>query len=195
VAATLRRYHAEWQAALTRRDYARTRTILGDALTALSAPTSTLLDAETRALHELLALDRRLHAVADGEAPARWPVAKWAFAVAPLRRFRRSWKRALDAADYGEAARVLGRCLDLLSRQMARKTRSRQSLVARLRRLQRTPLRFSPEPARCALCGGDRRPGVDSGRLFVCTECVEMASEILAAESRPEALRDGRARP
>jgi hypothetical protein len=184
VAATLRRYHAEWQAALARRDYARTRTILGDALTAVSTQANAQLDSETRALHELLALDRRLQGIADGEAPARLPLVKHAFAIAPTRRFRGPWERAIDAADYVGASRVLRRCLAILSRRMAEQTRTQQLLIARLKRLQRTPLRFSHEPARCALCGGDRLPGVDSGRLFVCRECVQKASEILADAGR-----------
>jgi hypothetical protein len=60
MAATLRRYRAEWQAALARRDYAATRTILAAAVSAVSKEASADLDTETRALHELLALDRRL---------------------------------------------------------------------------------------------------------------------------------------
>ncbi len=190
VASTLRRYHAEWQAALARRDYAKTRAILGEAMAAVSAQSSARLDAETRALHELLALERRLQGMADGDAPPRLPAVKHAFAAAPTRRFSGPWQRALAASDYVGAARVLRRCLAILSRRMADETRSQQALIARLQRLQRTPLQFRAAPARCALCGGDRESGVDSGRLFVCAECVRKAAEILA-----DAGRDREERP
>ena len=184
MASTLRQYHAEWQAALARRDYARTRAILGEAMAAVSAQSSARLEVETRALHELLALERRLQVVADGDAPARLPAVTHAFAAASTRRFRGPWERALAAADHAGAARVLRRGLAVLSRRMADETRSQQALIARLQRLQRTPLKLHPAPARCALCGGDREPGVDSGRLFVCAECVRNAAEILAAAGR-----------
>jgi hypothetical protein len=189
VASTLRQYRAEWQAALARRDYARTRSILGEAMSAVSAQSSARLDAETRALNELLALERRLQRIVDGDAPARLPAVKHAFAAPPTRRFRGPWERALAAADAAGAARVVRRCLAALSRRMAAQTRSQQALIARLERLQRTPLRLHPAPARCALCGGDREPGVDSGRLFVCGECVLKAAEILAEAGRDQGKR------
>jgi hypothetical protein len=190
VASTLRHYHAEWQAALARRDYARTRSILGEAMAAVSAQSSARLEAETRALNELLALERRLQRIVEGDAPARLPAVKHAFAAPSTRRFLRAWERTLAAADAAGAALVVRRCLAALSRRMAAQTRSQQALIARLQRLQRTPLRFRAAPARCALCGGDREPGIDSGRLFVCAECVRKAAEILA-----EAGRDRRVRP
>jgi hypothetical protein len=69
---------------------------------------------------------------------------------------------------------------------MAKQTRSQQVLIARLRRLQRTPLEFSLVPARCAFCGGTTQPGIDSGRLFVCTECIQQAYGILGDVGRPQ---------
>jgi hypothetical protein len=189
IAATLRRYRAEWQAALARRDYATTRTILDAAVSAVSKEASAELDTETRALHELLALDRRLEDVANGSVPARLPPATHAFATATTRRFRRPWDRALDAADHVGALKVLRRAIDALSRQMAKQARAQHTLIARLRRLQRTPLEFSPVPARCALCGGTTQPGIDSGRLFVCRECIQQAHGILEDVSRPEGAR------
>jgi hypothetical protein len=184
MAATLRRYRAEWQEALARRDYAATRTILDAAVSAVSKEASADLDTETRALHELLALDRRLEDVANRAVPPRLPPASHAFATATTRRFRRPWDRALDGADHVGARKVLRRAIDALSRQMAKQARSQHALVARLRRLQRTPLEFSPVPARCALCGGTTQPGIDSGRLFVCTECIRQAHAILADGGR-----------
>jgi hypothetical protein len=189
MAATLRRYRSEWQAALARRDYAATRTILDAAVSAVSKEASAGLDTETRALHELLALDRRLEDVANKAIPPRLPPTSHAFATATTRRFRQPWDRAVDGADHAGAHKVLRRAIDALSRQMAKQARSQHALVARLRRLQRTPLEFSPVPARCALCGGTTQPGIDSGRLFVCTECIQQAHDILEDRRRPEGAR------
>lgn len=180
LAAALRRYRAEWKAALARRDYPATRTILGTALSAVAEAASGELEAETRALHELLALDRRLQDIADGEGRLRMPAPGLAFATPVTRRFGASWDRAMGGADYPGASRVLRQAIAALSRRMARRTRAQQSLIDRLRRLQRTPLELQSMPARCALCGGTDHPGVDSGRLFICSECVQKASEILA---------------
>lgn len=189
MAATLRRYRSEWQAALARRDYAATRTILDAAVSAVSKEASADLDTETRALHELLALDRRLEDVANRAVPPKLPPASHAFATATTRRFRRPWDRAMDGADHVGARKILRRAIDALSRQMAKQARSQHALVARLRRLQRTPLEFSPVPARCALCGGTTQPGIDSGRLFVCTECIQQAHDILEDRRRPDGAR------
>ena len=189
IAATLRRYRAEWQAALARRDYATTRTILNAAASAVSKEASAALEAETRALHELLALDRRLEDIAKRAVPARLPTASHAFATSATRRFRGPWDRAMEAALHVSALKVVRRAIEALSREMAKQARSQQVLIARLRRLQRTPLEFSPVPARCALCGGTTQPGIDSGRLFVCTECVQQAHNILADVSRHEGAR------
>jgi hypothetical protein len=185
-AATLRRYRAEWQAALARRDYATTRTILGAAVAAVSKEASADLDTETRALHELLALDRRLEDVADSVVPPRLPSVSHAFETVATRRFRRPWEQALEGADYNGALKVLRRAIGALSRRMAKQARSQQVLIARLRRLQRTPLEFSFVPARCAFCGGTTQPGIDSGRLFVCTECIHQAYSILGDVGRPQ---------
>src|SRR6267142_4422240 len=144
MAATLRRYRAEWQAALARRDDARTRTILDAAVRAVSQESSAALDTETRALHELLALDRRLEDVTSRAVPARLPPAHYAFATVATRRFRRSWDRAMEGADHVGALKVLRRAIEALSRQMAKQARAQNVLMARLRRLQRTPLEFSP---------------------------------------------------
>jgi len=185
IAATLRRYRAEWQAALARRDYATTRTILDAAVSAVSKEASADLDAETRALHELLALERRLEDVASRVIPAKLPPANDAFKTASTKRFRGPWDRALNAGDHAAALKVIRQAIGALSRHMAKQARAQHMLVARLRRLQRTPLEFSPTPARCALCGGTTRPGIDSGRLFVCTECVRQAHDILADVVKP----------
>jgi hypothetical protein len=195
MAATLRRYRAEWQAALARRDYATTRTILDAAVSAVSKEASAELDTETRALHELLALDRRLEDVANQAVPARLPTANHAFATVATRRFRQPWDRAIGAADHAGALKVLRRALEALSRQMAKQARSQNVLIARLRRLQRTPLEFSPIPARCALCGGTTQPGIDSGRLFVCTECIQQAHSILGDVGAPQGGRANNRRP
>jgi hypothetical protein len=189
MAATLRRYRAEWQAALARRDYATTRAFLGAAVCAVANEASTQLEAETRALHELLALDRRLEDVVDREQPARLPLASHAFAITETKRFRRPWDQAIDGADYVGASKVLRRAIAALSSRMARQARSQQVLIARLKRLQRTPLEFSPVPARCALCGGTTQPGIDSGRLFICTECIHQAHGILGDIDRREGGR------
>jgi hypothetical protein len=181
--ATLRRYRAEWQAALKRRDYVKTRKILGAALSVVSSEASEGLDRETRALQELLALDRRIQAITDGEAPARLPPARLAFSVPPTCGFRDPWHAAIEAADHHRAARVLAEAIAALSRQLVKRTRSQQALITRLRRLQRKPLVFNPVPGRCAFCGGTTHPGVDTGRIFMCRECVRMAYEILAEES------------
>jgi hypothetical protein len=180
IAATLRRYRAEWQAALARRDYAKTRAILDAAVSAVAKEASADLDAETRALHELLALERRLEDVASRAIPAKLPAATDAFKTATTRRFRGPWDRSLKAADPAAALKVVRQAIGALSRHMAKQARAQQMLIARLRRLQRTPLEYSPTPARCALCGGTTRPGIDTGRLFVCTECVRQAHDILA---------------
>src|SRR5437867_5649576 len=180
MAATLRRYRAEWQSALARRDYASTRTILGAALSAVSGEASAELDTETRALHRLLALDRRVQDIADGGAPARVPPIGQAFAIPSTKRFRGSWDRAVEEADYVGASKVLRQAISALSRRVVQRTRAQQAVISRLRTLQRTPLEFSPAPARCAFCGGTNHPGVDSGRLFICAECIEKACEILA---------------
>jgi hypothetical protein len=190
MAAILRRYRAEWRAALARRDYATTRTILGAAVSAVSQEASAALDTETRALHELLALDRRLQDVADGHVPPRLPPVRHAFAIPSTKRFRQPWDRALVAADHVGASKVLRRAIAILSRQMAKQARSQQALIGRLRRLQRAPLEFSPVPARCAFCGGVDQPGVDSGRLFICTECVQQAHGILGEVGKRRGRRD-----
>jgi len=174
-----------WHAALARRDYATTRTILDAAVSAVSKEASADLDAETRALHELLALERRLEDVASRVIPARLPPANDAFKTASTKRFRGPWDRALNAGDHAAALKVIRQAIGALSRHMAKQARAQHMLVARLRRLQRTPLEFSPTPARCALCGGTTRPGIDSGRLFVCTECVRQAHDILADVVKP----------
>jgi hypothetical protein len=173
IAATLRRYRAEWQAALARRDYATTRTILGAALSAVSEEASANLNAETRALNELLALGRRVQDIADGEAPVRFPPSRQAFATPSTRRFRRLWDRAIEGKNHVVASKVLQRAIAALSGQIATRARSQQVLIDRLRRLQRTPLQFSLAPARCAFCGGAQQPGVDSGGLFICMECIQ----------------------
>lgn len=180
MAATLRRYRAEWRAALARRDYATTRTILDAAVYAVSKEASADLDGETRALHELLALERRLEDVASRAIPAKLPPANDAFKTATTRRFRAPWDRAMNAAKHAAALKVIRQAIGALSRHMAREARAQHMLIARLRRLQRTPLEYSPTPSRCALCGGTTRPGIDSGRLFVCTECVRQAHDIVA---------------
>jgi hypothetical protein len=180
MAEALRRYRAEWKAALARRDYTKTRAILRTALSAVSKDAGSELDIDTRALHELLALERRLQSITDGEAPARIPPARHAFGLPSTRRFRGPWDRAIGEANHAVASKVLRRAIAALSRRMARRTRAQQTLINRLRRLQRTPLEFSPVPARCAFCGGTDDPGIDSGRLFVCTDCIQQAYEILA---------------
>jgi hypothetical protein len=173
-AATLRRYRAEWRAALARRDYATTRRIIGTAL-------------DVRALHGLLALERRLQEVADGHLHGRLPPAGHAFAVPSTKRFGRPWSQAVEAADHAAASKVLRAAIAAISRRLATHTRSQEALINQLRRLQRAPLAFSSAPARCALCGGADHPGVDSGTLFICAECIQKASEILA-----EATASGR---
>jgi hypothetical protein len=187
-AATLRRYRAEWQAALARRDYARTRAILGTALDAVSKEASAELETEVRALHGLLALERRLLDIADGEVPARLPRAVHAFAVPSTKRFRGPWDLAVERADYLTASKVLREAIAAISRRMASQIRSQQALISQLRKLQRAPLKFS-EPARCALCGGADHPGIDSGTLFICAECIEKATEILAETAAPHDAR------
>jgi len=189
MAATLRRYRAEWQAALARRDYAATRAILGAALSAVSKEASADLDVETRALNQLLALDRRLQDIVDGEAPLRFPPVSQAFAAPSTRRFRQPWERAIDCEDHAVAATVVRRAIAAISRQMAKRARSQQVLIDRLRRLQRTPLQFSPGAARCAFCGGTQQAGIDSGRLFMCTECIQQAYDILADTRRHNGAR------
>jgi Arc/MetJ-type ribon-helix-helix transcriptional regulator len=183
-AAALRQYRAEWKAAWARRDYAKTRTILAAAMATLSRETTDELDLETRALHELLALDRRLESIATGEGPSQLPPARQAFEAPSTRGFRDQWQRAVDRADYGSASSVVREAIASVSRQLARRTRSQQALIERLRRLQRRPLEFRSVPMRCALCGGTEQPGVDSGRLFICTDCVLKANEILAEHAR-----------
>lgn len=188
-AATLRRYRTEWQAALAERDFAKTRTILGAALSAVAREATGDLDKETHALHELLALDRRIEAIVEDEAPARLPPARRAFALPSTKPFRESWHRAIDAADYRAASTVLRGAIVALSAQLANRARSQQTLISRLKRLQRTPLEFAPAASRCSFCGGTSHPGVDSGRLFICTDCIQKAGEILAERSRREAPR------
>ncbi|HEV7501657.1 MAG TPA: hypothetical protein VGQ33_16695 [Vicinamibacteria bacterium] len=194
MAATLRRYRAEWRAALARRDYAATRSILGDALSAVSADTRAALAAETRALNELLALDRRLQDLRDGGARGRIPAARHAFAIPLTQPFGEAWQSAIDQNDHAVASRALGQAIAAVSRRMARKARSQQALIGRLRRLQRTPLEFSAGPARCAFCGGTDQPGIDSGRLFLCADCVRKASEILAEAGAPRDRAASRSR-
>jgi hypothetical protein len=179
-AATLRRYRAEWQAALARRDYAATRTILGAALDAVSKEASASIESEVRALHALLALERRLQDIADGQVRARLPPDDHAFAVPSTRSFRGPWVRAIEGADYVAASKVVRGAIAAISRRMASHARSQQALINQLRRLQRAPLRFSSAPARCALCGGADHPGIDSGTLFICADCIQKAAEILA---------------
>ena len=178
-AAALRRYRAEWRAAIARRDYAATRSILGAALSAVSEEGRADLDVETQALNELLALERRLQDIIAGEVRARVPPVRQAFAVPSTRRFRGTWDRAIAGVDYEGAARILRQAIAALSRRIAKRANARQALVKRLKRLQRAPLEFNPTPTRCAFCGGTNHPGVDSGKLFVCTECIEKACEIL----------------
>ena len=187
-AATLRRYRAEWQAALARRDYAATRAILGTALDVVSKEASAKLETEVRALHDLLALERRLQAIADG-VRARFPAPGPAFAVPSTKRFRGPWGRAIEGADYVAASKVLRGAIAAISRRMASQSRSQQALITQLRRLQRAPLKFSAVPARCALCGGADHPGIDSGTLFICAECIQKASEILAETAGPHDTR------
>jgi hypothetical protein len=179
-AATLRRYRAEWRGALARRDYAATRTILGTALDAVSQEASARLAIDVRALHGLLALERRLQDISEGEAPARFPPAVHAFSVPATKRFREPWGRAVEETDYVTASKVLRSALAAISRRMAGHTRSQQALIGQLRRLQRAPLKLSSAPARCALCGCVDHRGIDSGTLFVCAQCIQRASEILA---------------
>lgn len=188
-AATLRRYRAEWRAALARRDYATTRNILGTALDVVSREASASLDTDVRALHGLLALERRLQDASVGEAPARFPAAVHAFSVPATKKFLGPWERAVDEQDYVAASNVLRGAIAAISRRMAGHTRSQQAVIDQLRRLQRAPLRFSPVPARCALCGGADRPGIDSGTLFICAECIQKASEILAEAAGPGGAR------
>lgn len=183
-ATALRRYRVEWKAALARRDYAKTRTILAAAMATLSRESRDELEVETRALHELLALDRRLESIVAGEAPRQVPSAQDAFDARSTSRFRDDWQRAVAAADLGNASKVVREAIASVSRQLARMTRSQHNLIERLRRLQRTPLEFRSAPMRCALCGGTKQPGVDSGRLFICTDCVLKANEILDEHAR-----------
>ena len=182
-AAALRRYRAEWRAALARRDYAATRSVITTALDAVSKEASAKAEPDVRALHGLLALERRLQDIADGQVPARLPLPGYAFGVPSTKTFGRSWARAIEAADYAGASKVLRRAIAAISRRMASHTRSQQALINQLRRLPRAPLRFISVPARCALCGGADNPGVDSGTLFICAECIQKASEILAEAS------------
>jgi hypothetical protein len=179
-AGILRRYRAEWRAALARRDYATTRSILHTALNAVSRESSAEIETDVRALHSLLALERRLQGIVEGELPVRLPPVGHAFAVPSTARFRELWDRAVEAADYVAASTVLRGAIAAISRRMASHTRSQQALIDQLRRLQRAPLKFKVVPARCALCGGSDHPGVDSGTLFICADCVQKASEILA---------------
>ena len=185
-AATLRRYRAQWRAALARRDYATTRSIISTALDTVSKAASAKLDTDVRALHGLLALERRLQDIADGEVPARLPAAGHAFAVPSTKRFHGPWGRAVEAADYVAASKVLRTAIAAISRRMASRARSQQALINQLRRLQRAPLEFSAVPARCALCGGTDHPGIDSGTLFICAECIQKAAEILAETAGPQ---------
>jgi hypothetical protein len=87
--------------------------------------------------------------------------------------------------DHLAALKVIRQAIGALSRHMAKQARAQHMLIARLRRLQRTPLEYSPTPARCALCGGTTRAGIDSGRLFVCIECVRQAHDIVADVAKP----------
>src|SRR4029079_16594518 len=144
---------------------------------------------EVRALHALLALERRLQAVADGEGPARLPPLRPALSVPAATRFRGPWGRAVEERDYIGALKVLHGAVAAISRRMASQARSQRELIHQMRRLQRAPLRFSPELARCALCGGTQHPGIDSGTLFVCADCIHKASEILAEAARQGAKR------
>jgi hypothetical protein len=169
---------------LARRDYAKTRAILAEAMSTLSRETNEELDAEARALQELLALDRRLDAIMTGEAPTQPPAARLAFGAPSTSLFRDSWQAAVDAADYSSATRVVRDAIASVSRKLVNRTRSQQALIERLKRLQRTPLEFCPVPSRCALCGDTGQPGVDSGRLFVCVQCIVKANEILAEHAR-----------
>jgi hypothetical protein len=188
-AATLRRYRAEWRAALARRDYSKTRTILVAALAAVSREAAEDVAAETAALHELLAVDRRLDAICAGEAPARLPPAKQAFAAPSTKRFHDAWLQAIDGADYILASRVVRDAIAALSRHFAKRTRSQQAVIARLKRLQHAPLEFSPAPRRCSFCRGTSQPGVDSGSLFICTDCIQKACEIVAERTSRDQAR------
>jgi len=182
-AATLRRYRAEWKAALARRDYAKTRTILDAALSAVSSESAEDLDTETGALHGLLALDRRLRAIVEGEAPARLPPAERAFSGPSTRRFLDPWLRAIAERDYVLASSVLRDAIAAASRQLSKRARSQQALISRLKRLQRTPLEYRAIPDRCACCGGTTQAGVDSGRLFMCADCIQQAHEIVTEQT------------
>ena len=101
----------------------------------------------------------------------------------------------MEGADHVGALKVLRQAIGALSRQMAKQARSQNVLIARLRRLQRTPLEFTPVPARCALCGCTTQPGIDSGRLFVCTQCIQQAHSILEDVSAPQGVRVSNRRP
>ena len=148
-------------------------------MAAVSKEASADLDIETRALHQLLALDRCVQGIRDGEAPRRTPTAKSAFAVASTRRFRGPWERAVLAVDYIGAADILRRAIAALSRRIAKRTRTQQALINRLQRLQRKPFEFSAAPSRCAFCSATNQAGIDSGLLFICAECVQQAYEIV----------------
>jgi hypothetical protein len=182
-AARLRRYRSEWQAALKRRDFIKTRKLAGAALSAVASQNSQDLARETQALHELLALDRRLQAIANGEAPARLPSARAAFTLPSTRELGLRWQSAVDAADFAQASRVVSGAVAALSRQLLERSRSQQALIRRLKHLQRKPLSFNPVPNRCAFCGGSDQTGVDSGSLFMCETCVRMAFALLAEEA------------
>jgi hypothetical protein len=157
---------------------------VGAALAAVSKEAGAELDTQTRALHELLALDRRLEDVVARDVPARLPPARHAFGIPATKRFRGPWDQAIERRNHVGASRILRRAIASLYRQMAKQTRSQQLLIERLRRRLRTPLEFSPDPARCAFCGGTNQPGIDSGTLFMCTECVLQAYAILGDVSR-----------
>jgi hypothetical protein len=189
MAVTLRRYRAEWRAALARRDYQATRAILGAAVSAVSREAAGSLDTETRALHELLALERRLQAIADGDAPLRLPAAGHAFGVPSTARLRRPWDQAVQGDNRAVAFKVLRQAIAALSRRMAQRARAQQALIARLQRLQRAPLQLGLAPARCAFCGGTELPGIDSGRLFMCADCVQQAHDLLADTRPPKGPR------
>jgi hypothetical protein len=171
-AATLRRYRAEWQAALAQRDYAKTRRILGVALSTISTDTLRDLDYDTRSLNALLALDRRLESIREGEAPMRMAFATEAFAASATTRFREAWREAVKTADCPRASKIVRDAIAAVSRALATRARSQQVLIARLKKLQRVPLRLSSSPSRCAFCGGISQPRLDPATYLLCvTSC------------------------
>jgi hypothetical protein len=102
-------------------------------VSAVSKEASADLDAETRALHELLALERRLEEVATRAIRRSCRLVTDAFKTATTRRFRGPWSRAMDAADHMAALKVIRQAIGALSRHMASQARAQHTLIARLR--------------------------------------------------------------